>query len=528
MKRGVVFGGLLVALAAVGLSEADAQATLIQRQWLDIQVDFRQPRVHITPAGGVDIPFLVPDGTVKSLFWPGFYVSTGWRDLHIRYTLPSGVYFDQRAGDPWVDASHTHGEESGGWWHLNLMENVPGPSHLVSTGFAVVTQRHADPDLPVTGEFVPELAGLDEVMLGVMRALGFEAGTLVVVKDRRRVYERGFGWQDRERTMPIDPQAVMRLASMTVVITARAIHQLADDGLLGLDEKVFDVLGIAPLPGYPITDPRVHDFTIRQLLAHTSGVREGGDLPDGAPFARDLGELLGLGRNATLEEAIAFMWSQGLLSDPGTSWRFSHWGYQVLGKVIEVRSGMTYGDYVHDVVGVGDGMPTIRLARDGADEAYPGEIWYAGEYFQHHEADFYRTGPLVEQSYAVDYSARPAAGSLIASARDYARLLTLSFADGRLKPVDLTGIPYDSGGLAGSLPGTTTVGRDRVFLDGTSLTWVALTNERKEDGTPCNDILYHAIEDFLAGVTLWPARCPPRATAPATPPPLPPAGTRIP
>lgn len=476
----------------LGLATAPAiaaQATLVEQEFTSVSVP------HNAPLGD-DYPFVVTDsGTIKSLGW-GF-TSTGWRDLHLRYTLPSGVFFDQVAGDPKVDVTHTLGEESAGVWTLNLLENLPGPAHTVSTGIGFVTQRHADPNLPVTGAAVPELAGLDVVMRDFLVDHGFEAATLAVVKDRAVVYERGFGWQDRDRTTPILPNAVLRIASVTIPITARATRELVEAGQLDQSAKAYDVLGIPPLPGHPIVDSRVLDVTIGQLLDHASG------FADHAPTPHDLGALLGLGRNATLEETIAYMWSSTLLYEPGGDGPGSHYAYQMLGAVIEEASGLAYDEFVHTVVGVANGMPTLHEARDTPEGAYPDEIWYAGEWFQHHEEDFFFTGDLVEQPYAIDFSTRPGAGSVVASARDMATFVTLFFLNGAPKPADLAGVSwfYEA---HGSLPGTTAVVRDTVSPDGSSLAWVALVNERLDAVPNLSALLADAVGNYLDGVTRWP------------------------
>lgn len=494
-----LLSGPLLGLLCLGLaSVARAQTTLVDMEW--------QATVPFNSPAGDDYSAIVLDsGTIKWIGW--FAVGYGWRNLRIRYTLPSGAFFDERLSrhPRFVDPIYLASEEAGGIWTLNLLESepararprAPGLQTNVRTGVRLFVQRHADPNMPITGLPTPELDGLDSVMLGFMREYGFEAATLAVERNRTRIYERGFGWQDRERTIPINPQAVMRLASMTVLVTARGIQELVEDGLLQLNERAFDVLGIPPLGGFPIADSSIMQLTVDQLLHHSSG------FADQAPSPHEIGLILGLGRNATLEETIAYMWSIPLLFQPGTSGAFSHFGYQVLGKIIETRSGMSYDSYVHSVVGLESGISTFRVARDTPEEAYPNEVWYAGEWMQPHEADFYFTGPLVEQSYSIDYSSRPGAGSVVASARDFVRFLSQFYYDGSRKPANLVGVSWNSPMLSGSLPGTTTVGHDQVSPDGSSLRWVALINERVS-GVDCNTVLYQAIEEYLAAVTAWP------------------------
>src|SRR5689334_2472804 len=69
------------------------------------------------------------------------------------------------------------------------------------------------------------------------------ADTLVVMKDGNIVYERGFGWQDRDRTILLPPTAMMRLASVVKPLTEAAVRQLIAGGKLKADDRVFCLTG---------------------------------------------------------------------------------------------------------------------------------------------------------------------------------------------------------------------------------------------------------------------------------------------
>ena len=68
-------------------------------------------------------------------------------------------------------------------------------------------------DEPVTGAYAPELSALDTVMKKWMHKYGFHAATLAVLRDNALVYERGYGYQDKNLTTEILPHARMRLAT---------------------------------------------------------------------------------------------------------------------------------------------------------------------------------------------------------------------------------------------------------------------------------------------------------------------------
>src|SRR5678815_3568100 len=89
---------------------------------------------------------------------------------------------------------------------------------------------------------------------------------LAVVQDGKIVYKRGYGTANLEYGVPIRPSTVFHIASTSKQFTAFAIHLLAEEGKLSLDDDIRKHI------------PELHDFgktiTIRHLLHHTSGLRE--------------------------------------------------------------------------------------------------------------------------------------------------------------------------------------------------------------------------------------------------------------
>ena len=221
---------IVVTLLLVIPPLVNGQVQLFHQEFKDVPVPYE-------PVSGKTINFdFGYQGKITQFWW--WFLSTGWRDLHIRYTLPSGLSLEQIAGEPWSNIDSVFGQEIGGLWELNLKETEPGAAHRVTTGIDIVAQRYADPNLPVTGPNVPALQAIDAILLSWLRVNGYEAATIAVMKDRRLVYMKGYGWQDYDRILPILPDAVMRLASNTKPITARAIQQLIEDGMLDPQERI--------------------------------------------------------------------------------------------------------------------------------------------------------------------------------------------------------------------------------------------------------------------------------------------------
>ena len=118
-----------------------------------------------------------------------------------------------------------------------------------------------------------------------MAANDIGASALGVMRDGSIVYNKSFGWKNRNRTKPLPADVMMRVASLTKPITAAAIRDLVARGGLSLDDKAFDVGqpggGVLDLEPWPkIGDSRMADITIGHLIRHRGGWdanRAGGD-----------------------------------------------------------------------------------------------------------------------------------------------------------------------------------------------------------------------------------------------------------
>jgi CubicO group peptidase (beta-lactamase class C family) len=86
---------------------------------------------------------------------------------------------------------------------------------------------------------------------------------LSVMQDSQMIYKRGYGMADLDHDVPITPETIFHVASISKQFTAAAIVLLAQDGKLSLDDDVHKYIPELPDFGAPIT--------IRHLIHHTSG-----------------------------------------------------------------------------------------------------------------------------------------------------------------------------------------------------------------------------------------------------------------
>jgi len=167
----------------------------------------------------------------------------------------------------------------------------------------------------------------DSVIVAFMAARHVPGLSIAIGLDQRLVWSKAFGLASVEDSVPVTPRSVFRMASIGKPMTATAIMQLRERGRVDLD---------APVQGYCPAFPRKRwPVTVRQLLAHRSGIRD--KTPEEETNYRHY---------PNVESALSIFSGDSLQFEPGTSYRYTSYGYDVLGCVIEGASGMTYADYM--------------------------------------------------------------------------------------------------------------------------------------------------------------------------------------
>jgi len=154
--------------------------------------------------------------------------------------------------------------------------------------------------------------------------------SVLVMKEGKVLYARGFGLASRELKVPNAPDLVYRIGSVTKHFTAAAIMTLVEDGKVALDAPVSRYLEGLPEAWRPVT--------VQQLLTHTSGIPSYTDQPEYGLHMRE--DLPGLKLLETL------VWTKPLDFAPGTQWHYNNSGYYLLGLIVEKVSGKSYAEYL--------------------------------------------------------------------------------------------------------------------------------------------------------------------------------------
>ncbi len=199
----------------------------------------------------------------------------------------------------------------------------------------------------------PAARRVDAILAG-LRADRAPGAAVLVLKNGKPVFERGYGLADLRTRRNINVRTNFRLASVTKQFTAAAIMLLVRDGKLRYDERLTDVFPDFPEYGRAIT--------IRHLLNHTSGLLDYEDLMEAPP---QRGEL----RQIQDDEVLALLKKQTTTKfPPGSSWSYSNSGYVLLGVIVGRVSGESFGDFLRDRIFVPLGMTHTVLYRRGINE----------------------------------------------------------------------------------------------------------------------------------------------------------------
>lgn len=260
---------------------------------------------------------------------------------------------------------------------------------VVALALGAIPTRAA---IPISGRPVPTMNVLDSTMTAFMTEWSVEAGLVGIMRSNRVVYLRGFGLLDTGTNMP--ENAMIRQASSTKPATAAAIRMLATDGAFGpegLNRKVFKltVLGVAnnglltvaPFPS--LGDKRVASITLSNLLEHRGGFdRDDANGPGDTPLiSRTVAEAMGIPSPPSRVDVMRYTLGWPLKTTPGTTYKYSNFGYLVLGEVINQAWPAGYVDFLHRRVFT-PGMWVPRSELEGGrtlrEDRNPREPWYRG------------------------------------------------------------------------------------------------------------------------------------------------------
>lgn len=170
---------------------------------------------------------------------------------------------------------------------------------------------------------------LDGLMPTALRIAGVPGAVVVLVKDGKPLLEKGYGYSDWKKSVPVDPAATLfRPGSISKLFTWTAVMQLVEQGKLDLDADLNRYLDFK----VPARNGRA--LTLRDVMTHTTGLEEAGrglimyDTP-----TPDNGKVLQ-------------RYIPPYLYDPGTTPGYSNWATALAGYIVQRVSAEPFDDYI--------------------------------------------------------------------------------------------------------------------------------------------------------------------------------------
>ncbi|MGC5076072.1 serine hydrolase [Agrococcus sp. DT81.2] len=166
---------------------------------------------------------------------------------------------------------------------------------------------------------------------------------------RDRVLARGFGTADRSSGARATADTLFHLASVSKTFVAVAVLQLVESGTLELDAPITSIL-----PALRWADPRAEGITPRLPLSHRSGL---GDVSDYGWHQPELDD-------DALARFAARVAGWPLERDPGSGYRYSNAGFELLGHVVATVGGAPFEQHLRTHVLEPAGMAASTFLRD--------------------------------------------------------------------------------------------------------------------------------------------------------------------
>lgn len=325
-----------------------------------------------------------------------------------------------------------------------------------------------------------DIPAIDNVVAAFMAKYNIPGVAIAITKAGKLVYVKPYGKMSASDNTPITNSSRFRIASISKSITSVGIMKLLEANKLTLDSKVF---GTGSILGndYPSSKlASVSDITIRHLLHHTSGAwpNDGND-----PMFKQ----------QSMNHSELIKWTLDNYNNNGSRgvYKYSNFGYCVLGRVIEKLSGKSYAQFIKEAVLTPCGISDMEIGGNTLADRKSGEVLYNGQ--------------AGENPYIYNVERMDSHGGWIATATDLARFMVqvdgFTTKPDILQPATITtmttrSVPSSNYACGwgvnnanhwwhnGSLPGTGT----EIIRAANGFTWTILANSRSTNSNFANEM----------------------------------------
>lgn len=363
--------------------------------------------------------------------------------------------------------------------------------------------------------------GLDRSIELFMRKWELKGASFAVMRNDSLLYAKGYGFANLEDSIKCDAGNLMRMASVSKLITAVAIMKLCENNRLSLNSQVFGSEGLINDSLFlNIRSSNLEKITVEHLLRHTAGFSS----PIGDPafnidaVARTIEKELPL----TLDDMVLYATRSRLRTIPSTNYDYSNLGYIVLGKVIEKVTKMPYELYVQDSILHPIGVYDMYIGYNFEENRRSNE----SKYYEVKEAEpveaYNGSGRFVMKSRGGnDVNLLGGAGGWIASSAEILRVIasinnnpykaeilnhqsieTMTYDDDKKKPIGWSKVTNGEWQRSGSMAGTCAF----IKSEKNGLTWAFISNSSTWRGPRISTSINYSISTAIKRVKEWPKR----------------------
>jgi CubicO group peptidase (beta-lactamase class C family) len=268
---------------------------------------------------------------------------------------------------------------------------------------------------------------------------------VLVLRDGKPVYDKAFGWADKEAGRKMTTDTIFRIASQSKAITSAAIMSLVEEGKVAINDPASRYI-----PGFAKTMvavagegdvkvvPARRQITVRDLLTHTAGISYGTNPSVAALYeSKGLGPAAGFGwytadKNEAICTTMETLATLPFVAQPGESWVYGY-NTDIIGCIVERASGMPLDEFIRTRITGPLSMKDTQFYLPAAQRDRLAALYSSGS-----DGTIIRAPDGARgQGHYVDGPHRSFAGGagLLSTARDYARFLEMIRRGGEIDGV---------------------------------------------------------------------------------------------
>jgi CubicO group peptidase (beta-lactamase class C family) len=191
-----------------------------------------------------------------------------------------------------------------------------------------------------------DIASKADELLTAYHKQGKFTGTVLIAREGKIVFEKGYGFADRNSKVPNSPTTEFRIGSLSKPFTATLILQLQEQGRLNIKDPIRKYI-----PDYPKGD----SITIENLLNHTSGIKS-------ITSMKEYYEKW-MAQPSTLDNTINYFKTEPLNFTPGSRFEYSNSNYILLSRIAEKASGLSFAELLQKSI-----MQPLKMRQSGLDQ----------------------------------------------------------------------------------------------------------------------------------------------------------------